>query len=428
MKITLPFIFFILLSLFSTFPHTDSFALPRSSTDMPVEDSVSKPSSRFSLLKNKTVDFFPVPVFETRPDEGESYGLMPVVLFSERDSKAIQLILAAIGQYNSITKVSGAAVVYFFPKPVEQPDEVVEFYFELAQRYYRETTLRYFSPHFRERVFLEARAQWLKTPFRRFYGYGARSAKADESNFTSRQFALDLTVGRYLSRFVRVNFGEHFLTTDLLTRAFPGVSDTLTRYGAQPGVADTTNLMHELSLSYDSREHGENSKRGIFAELGYFFSNKSLGSDSDFYGFRLEGIWLKPWLKERMVTAVRSSLRDVYGDAVPFYHQSSLGGDRELRSFIPDRFTDNGAWVLAVEQRVRVLKKKIFGIPVEFHADPFVEVGRVFDNLNHFSLTRLQPVVGLGLRGVVPPNVVGRLDVAIGREGYNVYTMLGYPF
>lgn len=424
----LSFIFFVLLSLFPIVMYAASFALPRSSTEMPIEDSATDQKSRFSFLKNKSVDFFPVPVFETRPDEGESYGLMPVVLLSDRDTKAIRVILAAVGQYNSITRFGGAGVLFYYPDPHRRPDEVVELYFELAERYYRETTLRYFNPRFQKNFYLDTAFVWLKTPFRRFYGFGAGSPENGESNFTSRNFSLDLTAGYYLAKHLRLNVAEHFLTTDLITRAFLNVSDTLTRYGGGAGVYDATNFAHEISASFDTRHNGEYSKQGIFAEAGYFFSHKNLGSDVTFQGFRVEGTFLKPWWDSRMVTVFRGSLKDIYGSNIPFYLQSSLGGDRELRSYIPDRFTDNGKWIFSLEQRIRVLKKNIFGIPVEFHADPFFEVGRVFHNLENFSLTNLQPVVGLGLRGIVPPNVVGRLDIAVGREGYNVYTMLGYPF
>lgn len=418
----------LILLLWPGFSWAGYESLPRSSTEMPAEEepAASKPGKNF--LQGKTIDFFPVPIFETRPDEGQSYGLMPIFLFSDKKTDAIQVILAALGQYNSITKISGGALAYYYPDPYHRPDEVLEFYFELAQRYFRETTLRYFNPRFQDDFYLEAKFQWLKTPFRRFYGYGAGTVKSNESNYTSRNFLFHVTAGHYLSRYFRLNFAEHFLTTDLLTRAFPAVADTLTRYGALPGVNDSTHFIHELSASFDTRRNGDNSQKGIFIEAGYFFSHRSLGSDSIFHGFRAEGTLLKPWFQARTVTAARLALRDLYGSGVPFYLQSSLGGDQELRSFIPARFVDNGRWIFMLEQRIKVFGARIFGIPVELHADPFFELGRVFDNFKNFSFSSLQPVGGLGLRGIVRPNIVGRLDIAMGREGYNVYTMLGYPF
>lgn len=71
--------------------------------------------AKFSLLspfQNKTIDFFPVPIFTTRPDEKESYGLMPVVLLSDKDTGAIQTIIAAMGLYNTVIKFSGTGLTH----------------------------------------------------------------------------------------------------------------------------------------------------------------------------------------------------------------------------------------------------------------------------------------------------------------------------
>jgi len=380
-----------------------------------------------SPFKNKSYDFFPVPILETRPDEGESYGLMPILLLSDKETQAISMILGIIGQYNSTVKWSGAALAYWYPDPNNNPSELFEFYFELGQRYFRENTIHYFNPKFYEKFYLDAKFVWLKTPFPRFYGIGADTAKSGESNYVSRNFLTQVTFGcNFLDKF-RINLNEKFTTTDVLTRAFT-VDDTLTRYGGLSSVYDSTNFIHGLSFTYDTRENAENSHDGIFAEAGYFFSSRALGSDTTFQGFHLEGIHMFSWLKDRMTTITRFYMQDMFGTNIPFYLQSQLGGDKELRSFIPNRFTDTGKAILTIEQRIRVLSLSILGTPVEFYTDPFVEVGRVFQHLNNFSLDDFQTVVGLGLRAFVPPNVVGRLDIAVGSEGYSIYTMLGYPF
>jgi hypothetical protein len=131
---------------------------------------------------------------------------------------------------------------------------------------------------------------------------------------------------------------------------------------------------------------------------------------------------------KRTTLVLRAYLQDIYGADVPFYMQSSLGGDRELRSFIPSRFIDNGKVIFTWEQRISIFKKSIFGIPVGLSLDPFIEVGTVFDNLKNLGDSKVQSAGGLGIRMLVPPTVVGRIDMAYGSEGYSVYTQLGYPF
>ncbi|MCP5464406.1 MAG: BamA/TamA family outer membrane protein [Deltaproteobacteria bacterium] len=367
------------------------------------EQAKANLSQSHGIFENKEIDFFPIPIFETRPDEGESYGLMPVVLFTDKDSKAISVILAAIGQWNSVIKASGASLGYYYPHPVENPDEVFQFYVELAQKYYREGEVRYTNPKFLDKLYLDAHFRWLKSPFWRFYGYGAASAKSDESNFVGRSFRFDLLAGYHLTKNIRLNLREEFFTMDLLTRAFPNVSDTLTRYGNQNGVNDETNLLHHISLSYDSRPKGANSKRGLFLEAGYFASIKNLLSDTGFQGFKAEGVLLVPFLKERTITAMRFFVQDMYGDNIPFYLQSDLGGANELRSFIPNRFTDTGKMIFTWEQRINYWSPSLFGINVELYADPFIEVGRVFNHMNNLGFDNWQPVAGLGAKSCGSP-------------------------
>lgn len=381
-----------------------------------------------SPFKDKKFNFFPVPLIETRPDEGQSYGLMPIALFSDKESEAITTILAAIGQYNSIVKWSGGAIGYWYPHTGKSDDEVVELYFEVGQRYYRETSVRYFNPYLFNKFYVDAIFQWLKTPFPRFFGLGAATVESDESNYVARNFLTKATFGYRVRKDLRINFGERFSTTDVLTRAFSAVADTLTRYGNVTNVFDSTHFIHTLSLTYDTRQKGENSTRGRMIEGGYFFSLSEIGSDTTFQGFYTEAIQLIPWWQGRTTTALRFFLQDMNGTNIPFYLMSQLGGDAELRAFIPNRFTDSGKIIFTAEQRIRVFVWKVLGIPVEFHADPFIEVGRVFNHFNHLNFDDIQPVGGLGMRAVVPPNVVGRVDIAVGTEGYSVYTMLGYPF
>lgn len=399
--------------------------------DLPAENK-NTPQTIFSNplnhFKNKSVSFFPIPIFETSPNKGESYGLMPVALFSDKKTDSIHLILAALGFYNNITKFSGGGIVHLYPRPVSHPEETLELYGEIAQRYYRETKLKYFNPNLTDKIYFSSEFSWLKTPFPRFYGYGAGSMRSGESNYVGRHFFFETTFGWYVKRTLRVNLTETFTTTDLLTRAFTDVDDTLTRYAGLNGVYDATHLIHKTSLTYDTRPNRLFSKRGRLAEGSYFFALKDILADSTLNGFSLEAIQLVPFFKDWTTTALRLFIQDIYGTNMPFYLQSTLGSDKELRSFIPNRFTDTGKIILTAEQRFRVLSVKLFGFPVDFYADPFVEAGRVFHHINNFTLNNVQFVGGLGFRAFVPPNVIGRVDLAVGSEGFGVYTMLGYPF
>lgn len=417
------------LSLFLLLLLTIPYLLQAKETPPSDESEKHVPVTGFKgWFFDKEKDFFPVPVFQTRPDEGQTYGLMPVLLLSDKDSHAISTIIAAIGQWNEVVKFSGAAVFYHFFQPVKNPDQQLQIYAQWGQKFYREASARYFDPDFLGHFYLDTNFIWLQTPFRRFYGYGAATPKAAESNYLSSSLTGSVAFGYYFLKDLRLTLTESVLSTDISSRAITDVADTLTAFAGVSGVEDDFNWVHRLAMTLDTRPSGLNSKRGTLIEGAFFISDTVLGSDHRFRGYSFEAVHLLSYLKERMTTAARVYLQDMYGSSIPFYLQSTLGGDKELRSFIPNRFIDTGKILFSIEQRMRVVRKNIFGIPCEMWADPFLEVGRVFHHINHLGADDYQTVAGLGIRFIVPPNVTARIDLGIGSEGYNVYTQLGYPF
>ncbi|EKD42634.1 MAG: surface antigen (D15) [uncultured bacterium] len=374
-------------------------------------------------IKNKDWEFVPVPVYETRPDEGNTYGIMPVLLMSDKGNEAIKAIFSGIAQYNTVTKFDGVALAYFYP----EPEQEILFYAETAQKYARELSVRFFDPHL-GKFYTEANAVFIKSPFGRFYGLGPKRTEKNQSNYTARSLNIDLKGGYYLTHDFHLNYGFQLHSTDMLNRAIELYDDTITRYGALPEVLDSTNFIHEISATYDSRTDREYSTKGTMADARFFLSNKSLGSDKDFHGYQFQFIHLFPWQKPNMVTAFRFNMKQLFGTGIPFYEQSGLGGDKEMRNFVTGRYVDRGKMVFQVEQRIKAFSWRLFGKSFDIHLDPFLEMGRVYKNVNEIGFKYWQPAAGLGFRLFVPPNVVGRVDMAIGSDGFEIYTALGYPF
>ena len=130
---------------------------------------------------------------------------------------------------------------------------------------------------------------------------------------------------------------------------------------------------------------------------------------------------------EWLSAAARFDWRAVTSSEAPFYAQSSLGGAYLLRGFTEDRFIDRNSWTLEMEQRTRLFQTHIYGVTADWRIDPFVAVGQVYRALDQvFSYPRV--AVGAGFRAWVHPNVVGRIDVANGGEGWKVYVEIGYPY
>ena len=74
-----------------------------------------------------------------------------------------------------------------------------------------------------------------------------------------------------------------------------------------------------------------------------------------------------------------------------------------------------------------MLQTHIYGVTADWRIDPFIAVGQVYGALDQvFSHPRVTG--GVGFRAWVQPNVVGRIDVATGGEGWKVYVEIGYPY
>src|SRR5262249_4798368 len=142
---------------------------------------------------------------------------------------------------------------------------------------------------------------------------------------------------------------------------------------------------------------------------------------------------------DRMVFVSRVFFKSVFGQTenaatsvgVPFYELSTLGGEDTLRAFGRGRFTDSNAVLANLEERIALKNMKIFDNDIQFELTPFLDMGRVgptgispADLL--FKNVQFNP--GAGLRLLAKPNVVGRFDLAYGRDGANVFVGLDYPF
>jgi hemolysin activation/secretion protein len=88
---------------------------------------------------------------------------------------------------------------------------------------------------------------------------------------------------------------------------------------------------------------------------------------------------------------------------------------------------DDNYFLINIEERIRVLRLRIFGVLADWEVAPFVDIGRVFSGFNQL-LTHVQVNPGFGVRALVKPNVVGRFDAGFGPEGMTLFVGLGFPF
>ena len=58
----------------------------------------------------------------------------------------------------------------------------------------------------------------------------------------------------------------------------------------------------------------------------------------------------------------------------------------------------------------------------------FLDMGRVYSSFNRIALHDFHTSSGAGLRLIISPSVVGRIDIGLSAEGFGLYLVFGHPF
>ena len=162
-----------------------------------------------------------------------------------------------------------------------------------------------------------------------------------------------------------------------------------------------------------------------YAELNQNVKN---GDHPVYSRYELEVKKLFPSESKRAILVVRAALQATIGSQVPFFEQSSLGGQNNLRGFGLDRYIDKHLIAFSIEERIHILRTKLAGVTADFEVAPFLDTGQVFNSFKDVSFQDYRMTPGLGFRAIVRPNVVGRVDYGYSREGGAVFAGLDFPY
>jgi outer membrane protein assembly factor BamA len=365
--------------------------------------------------------FIPLPLYATLPNEGSTYGVMPVILRVAPNGDTTGILAPSVS-WNKVVKITGTFRGYRYFTETRSLTLIAS----ASTHINRSVTLQYLETTRLGRAFTtNAIVQAKQNVFYRFFGLGPETHKQDESSYTRR----------FVRGYVRegLNLLDGFNVAVVLegradaTRreGVPGLPLAQDRYGATVSFDPAAVLAQGLSVSYDSRPHGDYSTSGFASELTGTF-NEGLQNSGSFARlvWHTRGLWEQTG---RLLGAARLYLERVLGsDDVPFYYQPALGGELLLRGFTENRFVARGSWTFDLEERIRLLRTHIFGVVADWRIDPFVTVGQVYDRAED-AFDRVQVAGGLGFRSWVHPNILGRVDVAYAADGLKVYVVLGYP-
>ncbi|MBI3544413.1 MAG: BamA/TamA family outer membrane protein [Deltaproteobacteria bacterium] len=364
----------------------------------------------------------PLPIYATLPNEGDTFGFMPVFLTVENVSGRTRSIVAPSLSWNRIIRFTHTFRFYYYPSD----DETINLIPSFSTNVNRGLTFEYFrAPRTAPAVTIDGTLHARRSIFYRFFGLGPESKAGDETSYTRVGGDLGGRLGYNLLPTLNVGVLAT-LERDLVERrAVDFLPLTNDHFPGAPGLGGATTLFTGASLRLDTRPKRQYSSDGLASEAQAGIVQGFSGAPA-FGRFSWEG---KALFAENslMSGGARAFWGYSGGRNIPFYLQSSLGGSYFLRGFTEDRFIDKGAWELELEQRIKVFKTTIYGVLTDWRIDPFIAVGQVYsragDMFRHVRVTG-----GLGFRAFVHPNVLGRVDTAVGGEGVKVYVELGYPF
>ncbi len=369
-----------------------------------------------------TTRLIPLPVWATSPNEGSTWGVLPVILRVCPENERTESILAPSVTWNSVIHYSGTVRWYDYP----DDDTTLTVIGSASTRInYNALFLWQWLPVEPGRFTSEVTLRVQRSAFLRFFGLGPDTSSSDETSYTGFRALAGARLGRILAPSLDLGILLGVERDGVENQGVQGLPLSPEVFPDAPGMRGATLLWQGLSLRFDNRQGGDYAERGLRAELSGMVVEGLANSPSFLRaGLQVNGIVRElDWL----CGTGRFFWTAVSSDRAPFYQQSRLGGSFLLRGFTQDRFIDRQAWAIDLEQRIRLFRTHIFGVQTDWRVDPFLTAGQVFGHLGEaFSHPRF--AAGVGFRAFVHPNVLGRIDLAAGGEGLKVYVEIGYPY
>lgn len=371
--------------------------------------------------------FFVVPAISTSKNDGRDFGIIVPVLDSDEEGN-LRSVFAPMVIHNSFLGVRGTLNYYQYWSGGKQMEAMGSYTEEIE----RKLKFRYQDPGFIEGLFfVDIGAQFFKNATKRFFGLGQVTPESNGSNYTGREIQVHWNFGVHLNDVTRLSVNQRFRDVEIQPGGVDDEPYSKDRFSSIAGIDGAMVLAHQLVFHYDSRDNLMTPTAGTrvegFAELAQNFDRRQI-DDQLYFRYGIDARQFFPSPSKRYIFLIRGRLELSFGDGIPFFEQSSLGGENNLRGYGRDRFIDKHMVVINVEERLHLFQIKMFNVNVEFEAAPFVDMGRTYHDFSYRQFNEWEISPGIGFRGIVRPNLIARVDWGYSREGGAVFAGLDYPF
>ena len=373
----------------------------------------------------------PLPVIASSPNEGITAGALSAFLIHDTRDEIYSLLAPQLN-YNQNFGFTGT--LYGSVNP--SPEQNIEFNLSQSQKknFDYEAKIRDISLMNGD-LELKGFLGWFADGSSRFFGFHARTPGELETNYTNREITYNLSATWFLGRHYYLELGHRFRSVSIGQGAITSVPFITEKFARQdvPGVEGFTTHAPRISLIYSTYDSKTLPTYGGYARITFEPTIKLLGGAEDYRHYEVE---LKGYLPhdqaKRFISVFRLMYNQTLGDTdnskVPFLEQSILGGENTLRGYGKNRFIDNSFLLLNLEERIRLFRWEIFNVTADWEVAPFIDLGAVMESFDKASSRNFEFNPGVGFRATVRPNIVGRVDIGVGKDGPAVYVGLGYPF
>lgn len=421
----------------SLHPQHDNASSLQRDADIPVrgteeergdaQQAEAKEEALKSLFVQGHYTVLPLPIFAYSRNESYWVGaVVPVLQSNAKDE--LQDIYAPFYSHNRYVGETLGIYYYGYPSDTTQYSVTADY----STKTQRDIDLTYKNVGVAGgRYILAGRVSWFKNPFRRLFGIGNQTSESDETTYTSREGLVDLTAGIHLNEDVALMWTEHYHDVRIDTGIVETLPEAKTQFGQLPGMEGANILGHKFTARYDTRDKQLISTRGTYVNLSVELNQNLQHSGSNpWVRTTLDARHLFPHCDDQLVFVTRFLVDTVNGHTqhIPFYERPTLGGETTLRGFGQSRFIDDTAVLINFEERIPVKQVKVFDYLIDLEVAPLLDIGRVMRGFSTRDIKDFQVNPGIGLRILARPNVTGRLDIAYGRDGANVFVGLDYPF
>jgi hypothetical protein len=417
---------FSFLTTYIRYPFLGLVLLQVSCTSYIAHDAVPYPLTNATFGKEVKVVTIPLPVIASSPNEGITVGALSAFLLHDENDNVSTLMAPQIN-YNKNFGVTSTFYAAFYPSP----DRFWEANLSKSTIINED-----FEFKLRDKTFLDKKLELNLFAFAfsdgssRFFGFDAKTPVQQETNYTNTEIGFNLSAGYDIGRHFQVILGERYRDVAIgpgAVTSIPYIKDHFTAQNV-PGINGFVAHAQRISLVYSTLDSITAPTFGGFTKVTVENSSKMLGSTADYRHYECELKGFIPFDEARYISVFRLAYSQTLGESVPFLEQSILGGENTLRGYGRNRFIDNSYLLLNLEERIRLFRWEVFNVKADWELAPFIDLGAVMERLNRSSSNQFEFNPGIGVRAVVKPNIIGRVDVGFGHDGPAVFVGLGYPF